>query len=352
MEFHDLANVFPMLSDDELNALARDIAENGQRHEITLYQGKIIDGRNRYAACMLAGVEPRYTEYTGDNPVAFVVSENIARRHLDESQRGACAALLANMSRGNFSKSANLQVSPISQADAARLLNVSERSVSSAVKLKNERPDLFFAVQSGAMTINSAEREIKESKREARRDDNRAKVETSKPLEVISAKFATITIDPPWDWGDESDNDQLGRARPTYQTMTIDQLLNLPVESLSDVDCHLYLWITNRSLPKGFTLLERWGFRYITCLTWVKPSFGMGNYFRGQTEQVLFGVKGSQMLKRKDAPTVIHAPRGAGGHSSKPVEFYDFVESCSPGPYLEMFARSNRKDWTAWGAEA
>jgi len=78
----------------------------------------------------------------------------------------------------------------------------------------------------------------------------------------------------------------------------------------------------------------------------------MGNYFRGSTEQVLFGIKGSQPIKRKDVGTWFAAPRGPNGHSSKPVEFYGLVESCSPGPYLEMFARSNRADWTPWGAEA
>src|ERR1035441_7821933 len=83
-------------------------------------------------------------------------------------------------------------------------------------------------------------------------------------------------------------------------------------------------------------------------ITWVKPSFGLGNYFRGQTEHVLFGVKGSQMLKRKDVGTVFSAPRGKG-HSAKPVEFYELVESCSPAPYLEMFSRSDRLGWVAWG---
>jgi N6-adenosine-specific RNA methylase IME4 len=198
------------------------------------------------------------------------------------------------------------------------------------------------------------DRAEKENSRERRRQENRRKVEEAEdPVEAAKyAKYATIVIDPPWDWGDEGDQDQLGRARPTYATMSHEQLLALPVGELADEDCHLYLWITNRSLPKGFSLLERWGFRYVTCLTWVKPSFGMGNYFRGQTEHVLFGVKGSQPLKRKDVGTVFHAPRGPGGHSSKPVEFYDLVESCSPGPFYEMFSRSDRIGWSHWGENA
>lgn len=192
----------------------------------------------------------------------------------------------------------------------------------------------------------------REAAREQRRQDNAAKAADAPDPLAVNAKFATILLDPPWDWGDEGDVNQLGRAKPDYSTMAIDDLLQLPVPDLADDDCHIYLWITNRSLPKGFVLLERWGFRYITCLTWVKPHFGMGNYFRGQTEHILFGVKGSQMLKRKDAGTVFHADRGPNGHSSKPPEIYELIESCSPGPYLEMFARTQRDGWHRWGADA
>lgn len=204
--------------------------------------------------------------------------------------------------------------------------------------------------------VEPAHRKIKEHKRQERRKANAAQVkQTSGTLEELLAgggKFATIMLDPPWDWGDEGDCDQLGRAKPTYETMPIGEVEKLPVGRLADDDCHLYLWITNRSLPKGFRLLDAWGFRYITCLTWCKPSFGMGNYFRGSTEQILFGVKGSQPLKRKDAGTWFQAKRGKDGHSSKPTEAYELVESCSPGPYLEMFARQPRPRWTTWGAES
>jgi N6-adenosine-specific RNA methylase IME4 len=205
-------------------------------------------------------------------------------------------------------------------------------------------------------------RQQKEQEREQRRDVNRQLIAESKSIDEAlgTAKFSTIVIDPPWDWGDEGDVDQFGRATPLYGTMSLEQLLEMPVGNYADTDSHIYLWITNRSLPKGFQLLERWGFRYVTCVTWVKPHFGMGNYFRGQTEHLLFGVKGSQALKRHNAGTYFseedkgayfEAPRGPKGHSSKPLVAYDLIESCSPGPYLELFARSDRPDWTSWGAE-
>lgn len=215
--------------------------------------------------------------------------------------------------------------------------------------IENAAPKTVAKLAANDINLLQAQRELKEQTREARREENRSIIQQATPLSEISARFATIVIDPPWDWGDEGDVDQMGRARPDYATLSYEELLTLPVADKADTDCHLYLWITNRSLPKGFALLDAWGFRYITCLTWIKPSFGMGNYFRGQSEQVLFGVKGSQPLKRKDASTVFHAPRGTGGHSSKPVEFYGFVESCSPSPYLEMFSRTQREGWAVWG---
>ena len=231
---------------------------------------------------------------------------------------------------------------------------VGEATVKRAAKFAAEvekSPRLQEAIAKNVPVLQ-VKRELKEEKREERRQENAAKIQetvTTAPQSILEsdAKFSTIVIDPPWDWSDEGDQDQLGRARPDYKTMTIDQLMDLKIPA--DDDCHLYLWVTNRSLPKAFRLLERWGFRYITCLTWVKPSFGMGNYFRGQTEHVLFGVRGSLPLKRKDAGTVFHADRGSGGHSSKPVGFLSLVESCSPGPYLEMFSRSERPGWVAFG---
>jgi N6-adenosine-specific RNA methylase IME4 len=230
-------------------------------------------------------------------------------------------------------------------------IGVSKRESAQAQELAEIPLETFEAIKVGKKTRTQAHRDKKEQKREERRKENTAlAAKTPDPL-TIKAKFATITIDPPWDWGDEGDVNQLGRAKPDYATKPILELLKLPVSELSDCDCHIYLWSTNRSLPKAFDLLEAWGFRYITLLTWPKPSFGMGNYFRGQTEHVLFGIRGSQPIKRKNASTLLPRWNRGNGHSSKPVEFGDFVESCSPGPYLEMFARGKRQGWTCWGAE-
>lgn len=231
-------------------------------------------------------------------------------------------------------------------AEFQKLANNPE-AVQKAIDNADERGEIV--TRSSALNeIKQTRRAEKETQQEERRVENAAKVESlATPLDA-KGLFQTIVIDPPWDWSDEGDVNQFGRAKPEYSTMPFDEIKNLPVDRIADENCHLYLWVTNRSLPKAFALIEAWGFRYITCLTWVKPSIGMGNYFRGSTEQILFAVKGSQPLKRHDVGTAFTAPRGSG-HSAKPDEFYQLVESCSFAPFIDIFGRKNRDGWSVWG---
>lgn len=233
------------------------------------------------------------------------------------------------------------------QAERMQALADNQQIVKQAIQEARDNDDIVsraFVLDK----IKQAKREEKAARQEERREENAAKVETlSTPLEA-QGLFQTIVIDPPWDWGDEGDVNQLGRAKPEYTTMPIDEIERLPIARISDNNCHLYLWVTNRSLPKAFRLIDAWGFRYITCLTWVKPYIGMGNYFRGSTEQVLFAIKGSQPLKRHDVGTHFEAPRGVG-HSAKPDEFYRLVETCSYAPYIDVFGRKAREGWAVWG---
>ena len=373
--------LIPPLRPEELAQLEANILADGVRDPLVTWRGVLVDGHNRYAIATTHGLAFQVVERafaTRDDVVLWIVNNQFGRRNLSIAARTELAMriepILAAKARANMAaagaKSApgrpaekGRQISDdlttvSTKHEAAKLAGVSHDTYHKAkTVLRTATPEIVEKYRAGEMTTNQAyqhiRREEKEARREERRSDNAAKIaHVSDPLQIVAtraAKFATIVIDPPWDWGDEGDADQMGRARPTYQTMPLDDVLALPVREMADVDAHCYLWITNRSLPKGFALLEAWGFRYVTCLTWVKPSFGLGNYFRGQTEQVLFGVRGSQPLKRHDVGTVFHAARGSGGHSSKPDAFYALVESCSPGPYLEMFSRRLRDGWMSWG---
>jgi len=383
--------LIPPLTAEERGGLESNIVANGCLDTLKVWGDILVDGHNRFNICVEHGIEykTQAMKFVDRNAVSvWIIRNQLDRRNIADFVRYELTDRQADIlreqgrqkmeaqgkhgeegGRGNIKTPLPIigkRVSEESKYDTrkeiAKSLGWGHNKVAQAKTVKEQAPEpVKVKLRTGELSINQAYKEItreaKEVKRENRRQENKEKVSKVKlPTEIIKqdVRFATIVIDPPWDWGDENDNDQLGRAKPDYNTMSIEQLLELPVDKLSDIDCHLYLWITNRSLPKGFLLLEKWGFRYITALTWVKPSFGMGNYFRGQTEQVLFGVKGSQPLKRKDVGTVFFANRGENGHSSKPNEFYDIVESCSPGPFLEMFSRSKRNnlekyDWIYWG---
>src|SRR5262249_14365862 len=135
LEFHPLADIFPLVEGAEFDELVADIREHGLHEPIVVFEDKIFDGRNRYRACEAAGIDPTFTAYTGDDPVAYVVSLNLCRRHLNESQRAMVAAKLANMRQG-----ARTDLSPIgemSQARAAELFNVGKRSVERAAEVRD-----------------------------------------------------------------------------------------------------------------------------------------------------------------------------------------------------------------------
>ena len=362
--------LIPPLAPEELAQLETNIIKDGCRDPLVVWGKILIDGHNRHDICTRNGIEFDTVEMQfadRDAVMDWMDANQLGRRNLSPDAFKLALGRRYNRTKKTKAEAGSIGGSSKDQIDTCLPINtaaklaaehsVSEATVKRAGKFAEEvaaKPELQKAIAERKPVLQ-VKREMKEERREERREENRAKVaEATTPEEIaeVGAKFATIVIDPPWDWGDEGDQDQLGRARPDYATMTKAQLIDLPLPELADDDCHIYLWITNRSLPKGFELLEKWGFRYITAITWAKPYFGMGNYFRGQTEHVLFGVKGSQPLKRKDVGTLFNADRGKGGHSSKPPEFYDLVESCSPGPYLEMFSRSEKDGWKTWGENA
>ncbi len=164
-------------------------------------------------------------------------------------------------------------------------------------------------------------------------------------------KYRTIVVDPPWRYND------LGGAHGTakqYATTTLEQIQAIRVGDWAEDNSHIYIWTTNHFVREAVNLLEGWGFELKTMLTWVKHYphqhwLGMGRYYRNATEHVIFGARGRLPVLRKDCSTVFFAPRGR--HSEKPAAFYDMVESMSPGPYLDVFARKQRFNWDTWGNE-
>ena len=166
--------------------------------------------------------------------------------------------------------------------------------------------------------------------------------------------YGTILMDPPWY---ETGGGKIKRgADRHYQLVKTPDLPRVIIQSPEwnpADDCHLYMWATNSFLADAIWLMGTLGFKYKTNVVWTKEGRkGLGQYFRGQHELLLFGVRGRGYNGKTDDKTIgswVHAQRGK--HSQKPSEFYDLIEARSQGPYLELFARSDRDGWISWGNE-
>lgn len=164
-------------------------------------------------------------------------------------------------------------------------------------------------------------------------------------------QYGAILADPPWK---EQGGGKIKRgADRHYPLMHTRDIAALPVKDMALPNSHLYLWVTNNFLPDGLHVMAAWGFRYVTMITWAKDKMGLGQYFRGMTEHCLFGVRGQVPYqlradgKRAQGRTLITAPRTV--HSEKPTDIYPMIETVSPGPYLELFARRPYPNWDVWG---
>jgi len=174
-------------------------------------------------------------------------------------------------------------------------------------------------------------------------------------------RFRTILADPPWQF-----QNRTGKMAPEhkrlnrYGTMELDEILGLPVRALADEPAHLYLWVPNALLPDGLRVMEAWGFQYKSNIVWHKirkdggpDGRGVGFYFRNVTELVLFGVRGKNARTLQPGRSQVNfLATQKREHSRKPDEMYNLIEACSPGPYLELFARGTRPKWDVWGNQA
>jgi N6-adenosine-specific RNA methylase IME4 len=175
----------------------------------------------------------------------------------------------------------------------------------------------------------------------------------------LSSEFGTILADPPWQFMNRT-----GKMAPEhkrlhrYRTMKLEEICAMPVQKIAAPQSHLYLWVPNALLAEGLQVMKAWGFTYKTNIVWYKvrkdggpDGRGVGFYFRNVTELLLFGTRGKLRTLapgRREVNVVISRKQE---HSRKPREVYDIIERCSPGPFLELFARLSRRRWTQWGDE-
>jgi N6-adenosine-specific RNA methylase IME4 len=177
---------------------------------------------------------------------------------------------------------------------------------------------------------------------------------------IGNKKFSTILADPPWQF-----TNRTGKMAPEhkrlnrYSTLSLHEICEIPVALAADTPSHLYLWVPNALLPEGLEVMKSWGFQYKSNIIWHKvrkdggpDGRGVGFYFRNTTEIVLFGMRGHMRTLDPGRSQVNIIRTMKQEHSRKPDELYEIIEKCSPGPYLELFARGTRKKWAAWGNQA
>jgi N6-adenosine-specific RNA methylase IME4 len=388
-ESHELANLFPRLEGPEFEALVDDIRLHDLREDIVLYEHKILDGRNRYLACLAAGVTPRFSVFEPKlhgNPIDYVISRNLMRRHLSESQRAMLAAKLANLGHGGDRRStdqaANLPLE-ISQSKAAAILQVSERSVRSAkvVQAKGGKA-LARAVEKGKLSVSEAanaatsldqegqhrvaELAIAGDAKAARtlvkqgtRQAQMAKLGTPPApgnLALPAKRYGAILIDPQWadeTWGEGPDVHAVHHRRVASTA----EIAAIPVGDIAARDCVVFLWTTQATLPGALMLMSGWGFAYRSHFVWKKiypdSRAGPDDLSCSVHELLLVGTRGTipAPAPRTRCLSVFSGP--VRMHSIKPDEQYKLIEAYYPDLLkIEINARRARPGWDCWDAKA
>lgn len=372
MKAHPIAQLFPLLEGAEFDALVASMRANGYdaRHPIIVLDGMILDGRNRFRAASEAGVTPNTIEWTeaDGNPWDFVWRENAVRRHLEigrlkcielQFREGAAkerARLVQESANKARSEAATAQHAvsnpragetfgggphgPRPNAEANRATDRTERK---AMQLKHESPPQFARVVAGEVSLDKALGEVKLAAKRALAEEIRAN-----PVVTPDGRYQVIVSDPPWKY-DSRAEDTSHRGKNQYPDMTTDEICALPVMSLAQEDCILWLWTTNAFMADAYLCLDAWGFEAKTILTWDKQKLGLGDWLRNVTEHCILAVRGRPVVALTNQTTLISEARRE--HSRKPESFYALVEELCPGSKLEMFSRTPRSGWAAWGAE-
>jgi N6-adenosine-specific RNA methylase IME4 len=369
--FHEVAGIFPMMSVEEIDRLAEDIKANGQKEPIYSHDGLIVDGRNRFMACRRAGVEPWVTPWNGKGDlIDFVVSLNLHRRHLNESQRAMAGDRIAGLRRG---ANQHTEISAPTQGEVAARLSVSEDSIQFARKVHDlGSAELVEAVEQGKIAVSLAAKiasapaatqkaivekvdagaKPTEAARQVRREQLGDRV-AALPV----GKNRVIYADPPWRYGDSRAGLEVyegSAAEAQYPTMSAAEICALDVKALAADDAVLFCWATFPLLPDALDVIHAWGFVYKTAIVWDKVRPNLGNYHNASAELLLVCTRGSCTPEIDDRIDQVQTIKRETRHSEKPEAFRELIDKLYPsGPRIELFRRGEApRGWTIWGNEA
>lgn len=402
MEYHEVANIFPLMTGEEYESLKADIAENGLREAIWLHSdGRIIDGRNRYRACMDTGTEPQYRTWDGNGSlVSFVVSLNLHRRHLTTTQRAVLSVDILPMLEAEakerqraageqFGRGQEKLVEKIPQAfepdnggkartQAAAILNTNERYVSDAKRIAQDAPEVLEMMRVGVVNMPAAKQlaQLENTERAAVLEEMKGNGvseidgrEVQKAVRQIrhqqkqeappipTNKYRVWYADPPWEYGNSGvigDTDNYGHAQRHYPTMSIDELcaMGSEIKENCEDDAVLFMWVTSPLLEECFPVIKAWGFKYKTSFVWDKVGHNYGHYNSVRHELLLVCTRGSCTPDDKTLHDSVISIEKSRKHSEKPPEFREMIDSLYTwGNRIELFARSEAEGWDSWGNE-
>lgn len=351
--------LLPRIPNEQFEALKKSIQMEGQHYPIAYNsKGEILDGHQRYNACLELGIQPKledqprsFNDFRDERQ--FVLETNLLRRHLETWHRimlfkplfliyreKANERMLETLKQGD-EQPATQNIGEREKGEAieqfAEAVHSNPETVRQALWIEENAPEKIPELEKGE-SISKVYREIKHDKIVK---DLEQKLSFVKPLNSL---FDVIVIDPPWKYEMEYDAENF-RGIPAYPTLSLEEIKQLKIPA--NENCILWLWVTNSFLHDAYHILECWGFEPKTVLTWVKDSIGVGVWLRGQTEHCVLATKGKPKIELRGQSTALFAKKT--GHSRKPDEFYQLVDGLCFGSKLDYFAREKREGWVAYG---
>lgn len=357
-EFKDL---LPPLSDEKRKQLEENLLRDGIREPLTVWNGVLIDGHNRYEIAQAHGLEFTTVEKqfaTRDDVKYWMIMNQFGRRDLTTYERSVLALklkpVIAAKAKENMLATQNNNAASACQKsdkqidtkkEIAKAAGVSHDTIAKVEKIEAQAtPEIKAALKSGDLSINAAYNKVQQAKR---KEDIQRQVDEieQQAIEKPDGLFDVIVIDPPWNYGTQFSHSSY-RGNTQYPEMTQDELKAIELPAAEN--CVLFLWTTHKFIWDAKELLDRWGFNYRCILVWNKQSIGMGGLIRLQCEFCLIGLKGNPTFKDvHNIRDLIEEPRRE--HSRKPDAFYQIIDELCTGRKLDYFSRQQREGWTPYG---
>ena len=395
----EFQKLIPALLPDEYKLLEANIIRDGCREPLSVWNGVLVDGHNRYGICQRHGIkfETRQVSFNGrEHAKLWIGEQQLGRRNLSDSQRIMIAddvralrskvAVADKLEKARAVKAGSMSAESTDiekrKTDTRKAIaeetELPESGFRHAAAIKKAAPEVAAMVRAGTISLTEGRKlaalpeearktavdavtqgmDVRSAVRAAKKEGYNATIEATKPKE-LEGTYRIIYADPPWKYVGLNQADEYGHAERHYDCLDDDQLCNYrPGEGkrtvmLSDKDAVLFLWVTAPMLERAFPIIKAWGFNYKTHFVWDKDSHVMGHYTSVQHELLMICTRGScKPDTGKLLRSVVQIKR-SGKHSEKPAEFYKIIEDMyDHGRKLELFSRKPRQGWDADGNEA